>query len=77
MVYSSSHWYVAENFASDWDRRSEVAAKLLVNIGEFNLFELGSGPRFPLKVALADSDTLLSYTSCDLNGGIAVSSFWI
>jgi hypothetical protein len=68
MVYSSKYWYVADNFEPTWDKRSEVATKLLSNIGEFNLFELGSGPRFPLRVALANSNTFLSYKPCDLNG---------
>lgn len=65
-MYSSEYWYLAENYAPDWDRRSELAAKLLTNIDQFNLFELGSGPRFPLKVALADSIAISSYLACDL-----------
>lgn len=65
-MYSSEYWSISKNYAPDWDRRSELAAKLLTNIGQFSLFELGSGPRFPLKVALADSDAISDYLACDL-----------
>lgn len=65
-MYSTKHWLNPDNYSLDWSRRSQFAVGLLTGIHKFDLFELGSGPYFPLKVALKGSEAMSNYLACDL-----------